>query len=164
MRPEATPTSDPYELTDSPPPIVAFGDPPASSLRSFTWASAMREIELILSWVITHEGTYVTFEVRSRTNRFVQARGTDDGRVFIETTGDVFTEDEPYNIGDLVHLMRLGWRPETLCDDTPNWWREADPRWFYAQPMMAELLIRTLVDIHSATGPADVRVSHGMFA
>ncbi len=151
------------ELIDSVASVFRFGEAPGPSLRALTWAGAMREIESILSWVITHEGTYVTFDVRSRISRYVQVRGTDDGRVFIETTGDQFTDEEPYDAGDLIHLVRLGWLPEALRDDTPNWWREADPRWFYAQPMMAEVLVRTLIDTHRATGPSDIEVTHGIF-
>lgn len=169
MQPDSDPTFDPNELTeltelsDSPPATVAFGEPPALHLRSFTWAAAMREIESILSWVITNDGVYVIFVVQSRANRYVQARGNDEHGLFIESTGDVFTEDESYDVADLIHLLRLGWRPELLSDETPNWWRESDPRWFYAQPMMAELLVRTIVEIHGATGPADVNVIHGKF-
>lgn len=163
MPTETTPTFNPNEIAGCHPALVGFGDPPSPTLRSLTWAGAMREIESILSWVITHDGTYVTFIVESRANRFVQARSTDDGKVFIETTGDEFTDDEPYEVADRIHLVRLGWQPEAPCDDTPNWWREADPRWFYAQPMMAELLVRTLVDVHHATGPADIGIVHGVF-
>lgn len=163
MRFLTTSTFDSNEIAGCTPAAVGFGDPPGPKLRSVTWASAMHEIESILSWVITHGGVYVTFEVRSRQNRYVQARSTDDGRVFIETTGDAFTTEEPYDIAELGSLLQLGWRPETLRDDTPNWWREADPRWFYAQPMMAELMVRTLVEIHGANGPADIGIVHGAF-
>ena len=38
--------------------------------------------------VLTNDGVYVTFEVQSRTNRYVQARGNDEHGLFIETTGD----------------------------------------------------------------------------
>ena len=144
-------------------PLAVAPGPPGATLRAWTWAAAMREIESILSWVLTVPDAYVTFALDSRWNRFVQARGTDDGRLFVETTDEVFTDPEPYDLADLVHIVRLGWRPQAGCDQTPNWWREADPRWLYAQPMMAELMVRTLVEVHRATGPADIVVRHGTF-
>lgn len=144
-------------------PLAVAPEPPGPTLRAWTWAAAMREIESILSWVLTVPDAFVTFGVNSRWNRFVQARGTDDGRLFVETTDGEFTEPEPYEFTDIAHIVRLGWRPQEGCDQTPNWWREADPRWLYGQPVMAELLVRTLVEVHRATGPADIMVRHGTF-
>ena len=142
---------------------TTVGKAPGTKLAAFTWAHAMREIESILSWIITNEGSYVIFEIGSRTNRYVQARGTEDGRVFIETTGDEFTGKEPYEVNDLVHMVRLGWRPSSIGEETPNWWREADPRWPYAQPMMAEVLVRTMIEVHGASSPSDIVIKSGTF-
>jgi hypothetical protein len=142
---------------------VSFGKAPGKKLQAFTWPNAMREIESILSWIITNKDRYVTFDITSRKNRYVQARATDDGRIFIETTGDKFTINDPYTVNDLIHLVRLGWCPTGTGEVTPNWWREADPRWFYAQPMMAELLVRTIIDIHKASNPSDIKIKVGTF-
>lgn len=161
MRSETTPVFDP--ITAHPLGSNDFETAPGARLGAVDWAAAMREIESILMWITMNPGAYVTLDVRNRVNRYVQAGSSDDGRIFVETTDDAFTKAEPYRAEDRAHLVRLGWLHESLRDDTPNWWRESDPQWFYPHPMMAELLVRALVDVHRAQSPADIAVSHGVF-
>ena len=63
-----------------------------------------------------------------------------------DSLGTTCAAEHGLSHADHAHLIRLGWLPPN--DDSPNWHRAITEPWPWPASMVAELLVRTLVEVH----------------
>jgi hypothetical protein len=96
-------------------------------------------------------------------HRYVQGLVTDDRVLEIESVsneslGKECAEEHGLTDADHARLVRLGWLPPD--ERSPNWHREIVEPWPWPASMAAELLTRTLHEVHRAE-PAKLEVIVG---
>lgn len=96
-------------------------------------------------------------------HRYVQGLVDRFGRFFVESVSNASLGTEcarQHGLSDADHLrlIRLGWSPPD--QSSPNWYRRVNMRQISPSPLVAEVLIRTLIEVHRAD-PSVLTVSVG---
>jgi hypothetical protein len=132
---------------------------PACFVRSnptFTATDTMAlfaELRELIDGCLLHGGCFFIIDA-NHAHRYVQGLLDHDGRFTIEASsnaslGAPCLAGHPLTDNDHARLRRLGWFPPG--PGRPNWYRTIDWEWHYPSPLVAEILARTLLDVHHAT-------------
>jgi hypothetical protein len=111
------------------------------------------ELRGVVDCCLLHGACYFIIDA-NRAHRYVQGLIDRHGHFTIEAVsndslGEPCAKEHPITDADHATLVRLGWLPPN--EDTPNWHRQIDWEFHYPGPLVAELLVRTLVEVHRAT-------------
>jgi hypothetical protein len=122
-------------------------------LEATTTMELFDELRGLVDCCLLHGACYFIIDA-NRSHRYVQGLLDRKGVFTIEAVsneslGEVCAAEHPIIDTDHATLIRLGWLPPT--EDNPNWHRSIDWEWHYPSPLIAELLVRTLVEVHRAT-------------
>ena len=90
------------------------------------------------------------------TGRYVQMLSDCDGTLVMEVSPNDAAKTAVLTAQDEVALLRLGFQPP--CNESPNWHRFLAEPWPWPAPVIAELLVRTLVNVFDAR-PRDLRLT-----
>jgi len=96
-------------------------------------------------------------------HRYVQGLVDDDGLVLESVSntslGNECATEHGLSAEDQRHLARLGWAPPD--ERNPNWFRHLDADAHHPAALAAEILVRTLLEVHRAEPPdLDLIVCH----
>ena len=145
-------------------PLDGMAEPTIDAESPDLWSVTVEELRMelagILANLLVDRRTYLTLEFRSRQSRYVQAITFDQG-LHAETVADAFlADDEQLTVVDHQRLLGWGWvQPEPDEEGSPNWYCDWD------DPVdvhdAADLLVRTLVEVHGLDTPTDLALGVG---
>ena len=103
----------------------------------------------LVDGALVHGDCYVIIDAL-RSHRYVQVLAK-HGRLAVESVsngslGTTCSAEHGLTADDEARLAWLGWRAPD--DQSPNWYREFTEPWPWPASMVAELLVRTLVEVH----------------
>ncbi|MBV8952318.1 MAG: hypothetical protein JOZ99_15700 [Actinobacteria bacterium] len=121
-------------------------------LRATTATELIRELEHLIRRCLQHGACYFIVEAPD-VHRYVQGLIDRLGRFVVESVsntslGSECAGEHGLSDADQLRLIRLGWSAPDAS--SPNWYREVNPSLIAPSPLVAELLVRTLVEVHHA--------------
>ena len=134
----------------------------AGEISAATATGLIIELERLIRRCLEHGVCYFVIDAR-KTHRYVQGLTNRFGAFLVESVSNESLGAEcrrAHGLTDADHgrLARLGWLPPGKA--SPNWHRTIDPTWSAPSPLVAELLVRTLVEVHRAA-PSGLTVTLG---
>jgi hypothetical protein len=119
------------------------------AFHSSTPTELLAETCSLVDSLLAHDDCYLIVEAPS-SHRYIQALAT-KGRLSVESVsnqslGRSCADEHGLDPADHTHLVRLGWLPPD--GHSPNWQRHVSEPWPWPASMVAELVVRTLVEVH----------------
>lgn len=122
------------------------------TISSTTPNELLAEICKLVDGLLAHDDCYLIIEALG-THRYLQALAK-GGALYLESVsneslGPTCASEHGLTAADHARLVRLGWLPPD--DDSPNRHRDFREPWPWPASMVAELFVRTLVEVHDVS-------------
>jgi hypothetical protein len=105
------------------------------------------EVRALVQRCLDHQDVFFVIEAQGR---YVQALAKQDRPLWVESVSNRSlagsSEEGRLSSAEELRMTELGWLPPD--ERSPNWYRVFDDEWPQPAPLVSELLVRTLADVH----------------
>ena len=125
-----------------------FEQPYEVSSEDFT--ELFDEVRALVQRCLDHQDVFFVIEAQGR---YVQALVKQDRPLWVELVSnrslagtEESRDEDRLSSAEELRMTELGWLPPDKR--SPNWYRVFDDEWPQRAPLVSELLVRTLADVH----------------